>query len=168
VVPEHREDAGDLAQPATVAHNVRERPVLAGGVELVEEAPRGEHGAGVVARRRRRSARECVGSGTSVGAERDRAAAAFTLASAAARMAAARSAGVRMGFRSSCTAGAAASAGGRAVDLLEVLWGFLRVLAGGCAGGGGGGVGSGGFWLGDEGKGKLGGVPRLPHPARPF
>ena len=60
MVPEHREDAGDLAQSAAVAHDVGEREqrparrrvrargsvVLAGGVELVEEAPRGEHGAG--------------------------------------------------------------------------------------------------------------------------
>ena len=25
-----------------------------------------------------------------------------------------------------------------------------------------------GLWLGDEGEGELGGVPRLPHPARPL
>ena len=33
--------------------------------------------------------------------------------------------------------------------------------------GGRSGVGS-GLWLGDEGEGELGGVPRLPHPARPL
>ena len=59
VVPENREDAGDLARLAAVAHGVRERQqcptrgqvgaraaVLAGGVELVEEALRVGDGAG--------------------------------------------------------------------------------------------------------------------------
>jgi hypothetical protein len=65
----------------------------------------------VVNRRRSRSARECVGSGKSGGADRARAAVASMLTSAAARMAAARLAGVQMGFRSSCTATTGAPVG---------------------------------------------------------
>jgi hypothetical protein len=125
--------AGDLARLAAAAHGVRERQqppargrvgaraaVLAGMVELVEEVMER-----VVNRRRSRSARECVGSGTSGGANRARAAAASMSVSAAARMAAAasmsvsaaarmaaaRSAGIRMGLRSSSTAATGAPVG---------------------------------------------------------
>jgi hypothetical protein len=109
-----------------------------------------------------RSTRECVSSGTSEGTDRARAAAVLMLAAAAAWMAAARSAGVRMGFRSSCTA-----ATGAPMGVLAGLGRIGRRMSRRRLRGGRSGMGS-GLCFGEEGEGEVGSMLRLPHPARPL